>query len=221
MFNRFAPENAFPDHWDPNLRWIHPSAEIAGNARVGRFTIVEENCLVGALTAIGDFCKLMPGTVIGADCRIDDYANTSGAVVLGYGVMVKRQACVTQGIIAEDRSFLGPGIMVIHEQHVSWRRPGVKKVSRGIRIGSGAVVGGSALLLPGVDIGHNAWVAAGALVTKHCDPYGMYVGRPAKKVGEVPEEFHITPSGTELKFEPEVLERYLPELVGVGREGFR
>jgi UDP-2-acetamido-3-amino-2,3-dideoxy-glucuronate N-acetyltransferase len=221
MFNQHSPDSQCDDHWDPSLRWIHPDAEINDYVKVGRFSIVERDCRVGAETVIGDFCKLLPGSVLGEGVKFDDYANTSGAVVLGHSVMVKRMACVTQGIIAEHRAFIGPGVMVIHEQHVSWGRPEVKKVSKGIRIGSGAVIGGQALLLPGVEIGHNAWVAAGAIVTKHCDPYGVYVGAPAKKVDEVPEAFHILPTGGELAFAPEILERYLPGLVSVGRQELR
>lgn len=219
-WNRWAEQNLGEDHWDPWLRWIHPSAEIDDACQIGRFCIIEERCRVEDSTVLGDFVKLAPGTRIGVGCRIDDYANTSGAVVLGHRVMAKRQACITQGMVVEDRAFLGPGIMVIHEQHVTWQRQ-LAKLSRGIRIGSGAVIGGHALLLPGVHIEHNAWVAAGALVTKHCDPYGIYVGRPAKKVGEVPEEYHVTPTGLELAFAPETLERYLPDLVCVGKQELR
>lgn len=208
-------------YWLQNNSWVHPQALLRARARLGRFCIIERDCQVGADTVIGDYCKLMPGSVLGEGVRFDDYANTSGAVVLGDEVMVKRQACVTQGLIAEHKAFIGPGVMVIHEQHVSWKRPGVTKLSRGIWIGAGAVVGGAALLLPGVEIGHNAWVAAGALVTRDCDPCGIYVGRPAKKVGEVPEPYHVNPNGPPLSFAPEILEEYLPELVAVGRQEFR
>jgi UDP-2-acetamido-3-amino-2,3-dideoxy-glucuronate N-acetyltransferase len=210
-------------NWLPNVSHIDPRARLGNDVWVGRFCIIEKDCNVGDLTRIGDFCKLMPGTVIGADCRIDDYANTSGAVVLGNGVMVKRQACVTQGLIAYEKAFIGPGVMVIHEQHVTWGRPGLRKMSRGIMLGVGAVVGGQALLLPGVEIGNNAWVAAGAVVTKDCDAGGIYVGAPAKKVGEVPEEYLVEVAGrrTPLRFAPEVLEQYLPDLVAVGRVELR
>jgi len=218
-WSKLPPEAA--DHWDPALRWIHPDVEIADDAQVGRLSIIERDCRVGAKTVIGDFCKLMPGSVIGEDCRIDDYANTSGAVVLGPGVMVKRMACVTQGLIAYDQAFIGPGVMVIHEQHVTWKRPGLRKVSRGIMLGVGAVVGGQALLMPGVEIGDNCWVAGGAIVTKDCDAGGIYVGAPAKKVGEVPEEYLLDVTARAqhppLRFDEAILERYLPDLVSVGR----
>lgn len=45
-------------------------------------------------------------------------------------------------------------------------------------------LGGRVIVLLGVKIGKGAVVASGAVVTKDCDPYGIYAGIPAKKIGE-------------------------------------
>jgi acetyltransferase-like isoleucine patch superfamily enzyme len=53
---------------------------------------------------------------------------------------------------------------------------------RACRIGAGAV------LLPGVEVGEEAFVAAGSVVTRHVPPRAVVMGTPARVVREVPEE---------------------------------
>lgn len=44
-------------------------------------------------------------------------------------------------------------------------------------------LGGRTIIMPGVKVGYGAVVASGAVVTKDCEPYGIYAGIPAKKIG--------------------------------------
>lgn len=43
-------------------------------------------------------------------------------------------------------------------------------------------IGFGAIILSGVTIGQGAIIAAGSVVTKNCEPYGIYAGNPAKLV---------------------------------------
>jgi len=61
----------------------------------------------------------------------------------------------------------------------SWRNPKVGKVE----VGVGAFIGTSSVILPDVTIGECAVVGALSLVNKDLEPYGIYVGSPAKKIG--------------------------------------
>jgi acetyltransferase-like isoleucine patch superfamily enzyme len=54
--------------------------------------------------------------------------------------------------------------------------------------------------LPGVTIGEGAVVAAGAVVTKDADPYGIYGGVPAKKIGERSKDLVYELDGKPLPF---------------------
>jgi acetyltransferase-like isoleucine patch superfamily enzyme len=49
-------------------------------------------------------------------------------------------------------------------------------------------VGGAAVLVPGVVVGEEAFVAAGAVVTKDVPPRAVVIGVPARVVREVPDE---------------------------------
>jgi acetyltransferase-like isoleucine patch superfamily enzyme len=201
----------------------HPQDRLVGEdlgpELVGRYSTVGKDCRFGRNVIIGDHCKLMAGVVIGDNVKLDDYCNTSGAILIGNDVLVKRMCCLTQGTVIEDKVFIGPGIMIIHEKNVSYLRD-VKKISRGVYIRSGAIIGGRATLLSGVTVGKDAIVGAGALVTRDCDDGGIYVGVPARKIGAVPEDQRIGIEMAPLMFSEYVRERYLPKMCGTGRFDF-
>ena len=52
----------------------------------------------------------------------------------------------------------------------------------------GARVGGGATLLPGIEIGEEAFVGAGAVVTRDVPPRTLVVGSPARVLRQVPDE---------------------------------
>lgn len=55
-----------------------------------------------------------------------------------------------------------------------------------IIIEDGVWIGASSTILPGVTIGKGCIIAAGAVVTKDCEPDGMYAGVPAKRIKDLP-----------------------------------
>ena len=57
-----------------------------------------------------------------------------------------------------------------------------------IRIGSDVWIGGNATILPGVTIGNNVVVAAGAVVTKDVPDNTLMAGVPAKKIRELEDD---------------------------------
>ena len=59
---------------------------------------------------------------------------------------------------------------------------------RGPTIRRGARVGGAAVLLPGVEIGEEAFVGAGAVVLRDVPARKLVVGNPARILRDVPEE---------------------------------
>ena len=87
----------------------------------------------------------------------------------------------------EDRAYIGPGVILANTRRISHGRsfkPLMKApvVKFGVRIGIGARI------LPEVVLGEQCLIGAGAVVTKDTDPFGIYIGNPARKVGIIPEE---------------------------------
>ena len=59
---------------------------------------------------------------------------------------------------------------------------------RGATLRRACRIGGGAVLVPGVEVGEEAFVAAGAVVTADVPPRAVVMGVPARVVREVPDD---------------------------------
>ena len=57
-------------------------------------------------------------------------------------------------------------------------------VKKPVRIGDHCWITSNTVILPGVKVGDGVILAAGAVLAKDAEPYGIYAGVPAKKIGE-------------------------------------
>lgn len=133
------------------------------------------------------------GVRIGSRSQID-----GGGYVYGGGLTLGRRCFVNRGcyfdltapITIGDDVEVGHGVTFItaaHELGPSRRRAGAV-VPRPIVIGRGAWIGANATLLPGVQIGQGAVVAAGAIVVKDVPDNVVVGGVPARQIRELDAE---------------------------------
>jgi maltose O-acetyltransferase len=86
-----------------------------------------------------------------------------------------------------DRVGLGIEVMILTSTH----DPGDHENRRGryrtapVTIGAGCWIGSRVTIMPGVTIGEGVTVAAGAVVTRDCEPDGLYAGVPAKRIRDL------------------------------------
>lgn len=102
---------------------------------------------------------------------------------INHDVFLDAAASITIGA----RVRIGPGAMVItgsHEIGGSEQRAG-RDVCAPVVIGDGSWIGARAVILPGVKVGPGCVIAAGAVVTKDCEPDALYAGVPALKIREL------------------------------------
>jgi maltose O-acetyltransferase len=102
-------------------------------------------------------------------------------VFLNYGCMVLDVVAVEIG----DLTQIGPGVQILtpdHPRGPAERRSGLE-FGRPIRIGANVWIGGGAIILPGVTVGDDAIVGAGAVVTKDVAPGATVGGNPARPIG--------------------------------------
>jgi acetyltransferase-like isoleucine patch superfamily enzyme len=124
-------------------------------------------------------------------------------VVLGRGSLVENDtsvgaftriqagAYITAHSTLEENVFIAPCVVTTNDNFMgrTERRHGLTK---GPTIRRGARIGGGAILCPGVEIGEEAFVGAGAVVTKDVPPAVVVVGSPARVLREVPEDELLT-----------------------------
>ena len=146
---------------------IYPLAKITNRETIfiGNAVIIDDFVFIhsGDRTVIGDFVHIAAMTLIagGGVVEIEDFACVSGGV----------------RIYAGTDDFLG-GSMIGPAIPYPYRQP----IRSFVRICRHAVVGTSAIILPGVTIGEGAAIGAGTVVLHDCDPWTIYVGNPAKAI---------------------------------------
>jgi UDP-2-acetamido-3-amino-2,3-dideoxy-glucuronate N-acetyltransferase len=142
-----------------------------------------ESTQIGSGTRVWAFAHVLPGAVVGRDCNLCDHTFIENDVVLGDRVTIKCGVQLWDGLRLEDDVFVGPNATFTNDHFPrSKQRPSqfLKTV-----VGRGASIGANATILPGVAIGQNAMVGAGAVVTHDVPANAIVVGNPARIVGYV------------------------------------
>jgi acetyltransferase-like isoleucine patch superfamily enzyme len=144
-----------------------------------------ESGVIGDGTRIWAFTHILPGAVIGADCNICDHVFIENDVVVGDRVTIKCGVQLWDGLRIEDDVFIGPNATFTNDDYPRSRKPFELKHTI---IRNGASIGANATILPGLEIGSNAMVGAGAVVTRSVPPGKLVVGNPATIIRDVKEE---------------------------------
>jgi acetyltransferase-like isoleucine patch superfamily enzyme len=141
---------------------------IYAGSRIGRDLETGHNVVIREENRIGDSLSIWNNSTIDYGC------------VIGDRVRIHCNVYVAQFTQIEDDVFLAPGVMIANDPHplcaVHLNGPTIKARAR---------VGINATLLPGVVIGEDALVGAGAVVTKDVPPGAVVVGNPARVIGSV------------------------------------
>ena len=141
---------------------------------------VASGAIIGDQAQVRERARIGPESVVGRASSVDFGAQVGARVLIQTGVYV------TAGSTVEDDVFLGPGVLTTNDhtmgRHVSGEALLGPTFRRACRVGGGAV------LVPGVVIGEEAFVAAGALVTSDVGDREMVMGVPARVVRRVPDE---------------------------------
>jgi len=159
---------------------------LAGGVSVGTGAVVFAGTRVGEGAIVGDQSFVRERSSIGPESVIGRGSAVDNDVVVGARVRVQSNVYLTAFTIVEDDVFVGPGVSTTNDNTMS--RHGEETPLRGALLRRACRVGGSAVLTPGVEIGEEAFVAAGALVTRDVPDRAVVMGVPARVVREVGEE---------------------------------
>lgn len=143
---------------------------------------------IGRRTRIWAFAHILPGAAIGEDCNICDHTFIENDVVVGNRVTIKCGVQLWDGITLEDDVFVGPNATFTNDSFPRSKRPPAQFLRTVVR--RNASIGANATVLPGLTIGQNAMVGAGAVVTRDVPANAIVVGNPASVAGYVDATRH-------------------------------
>ena len=146
-------------------------------------TIIYPNVKVGEDFVTGHYAVIRSGAVIGSKVLIGTNVVIDGDVTIGDYVKIETGCYLPPGVRIGNRIFLGPNVTFTNDPMPLKRRdeykPSETIVENNVSIGAGAVI------LPGVVIGENSFVAAGAVVTKSVPRSSLVLGHG--EIRELPE----------------------------------
>jgi acetyltransferase-like isoleucine patch superfamily enzyme len=160
------------------------ATSIGPNAIIRSHTVIYAGNHIGANFQTGHSVMIREGNEIGDDCSIGTHSNIEHHVKIGNRVRIHSHVFIPEYSILEDDAWVGPGAVFTNDLYPPTRSLDDLK---GPHLMAGARVGANATLLPGVIIGRNALVGAGAVVV--CDvPDGkVVVGNPARIIKDISE----------------------------------
>ncbi len=149
-------------------------AVLFSGARIEAEAIIGDQAFVRERSTVGE------GSVVGRGATVES------DVCIGARVKVQTGAYLTGHSEIEDDAFVGPGVITTNDNTMS--RHDDSMPLRGVILRRACRVGGGVVLVPGVEIGEEAFIAAGSVVTRDVGARMVVRGVPARVVGEVSEE---------------------------------
>jgi UDP-2-acetamido-3-amino-2,3-dideoxy-glucuronate N-acetyltransferase len=145
---------------------------------------------IGVGTRIWAFAHVLPNAFVGTNCNICDHVFIENDVIVGDRVTLKCGVQLWDGLRVEDDVFIGPNATFSNDCFPrSGKYPDCLDVTY---IERGASIGANATILSGLRIGRRAMIGAGSVVTRSVPPFAIVIGNPARIVGYVDGESHIT-----------------------------
>jgi acetyltransferase-like isoleucine patch superfamily enzyme len=148
--------------------------------------IVFNGAWIGPHAIVGDQAYVRERAVVGERTVIGRGSAVDNDVTIGDRVRVQTSVYLTAFSVVEDDVFVGPCAMTTNDDAMGRVAKGAPL--RGATLRRACRIGGGAVLVPGVEVGAEAFVAAGAVVTRDVAPRSVVMGVPAKVVREVPDE---------------------------------
>ena len=156
---------------------------IGAGAVIRSHTVIYHGNQIGDRFQTGHGVMIREANRIGDDVSIGTHSIVEHHVVLEDGVRLHSNCFIPEYTVIERDAWIGPSVTVTNAMYP--KSPGAKADLRGPRILPRAKVGAGATLLPGITIGSDALIGAGAVVVHDVPDGAVVVGNPARVIGDV------------------------------------
>jgi acetyltransferase-like isoleucine patch superfamily enzyme len=162
-----------------------PPTVIGAGTVISTAAIVFAGSEIGARVILGDQSCVRERVRIGDDVVLGRGSLVENDTTIGALTKIQADAYITAYSTLEDNVFIAPCVVTTNDNFMG-RTEARHAYIKGPTIRRGARIGGGAVLCPGIEVGEEAFVGAGAVVTRDVAPRAVVVGSPARFLREVP-----------------------------------
>ena len=148
---------------------IYSGNRIGSHFNTGHNTVIREGNSIGDRVSIGSNTTLEIGNKIGNNVKIHS------------------NCIIGEFVIIEDYAWIGPSVITLATLHPPCPKYEECAKKDPITIKKNAKIGGNVTLTPGITIGENSLIGAGAVVTRDIPPNSVAVGNPARVIKKIDE----------------------------------
>ena len=164
-----------------------PPLELGAGTIVSTGAVVFAGTTVGERVVVGDQACVRERCTIGDDVVIGRGSLVENDTSVGALTKIQAHAYITAYSLLEENVFIAPCVITTNDNFMG-RTEQRHELVKGPTIRRGARVGGGAVLLPGIEVGEEAFIGAGAVVLRDVAAHAVVVGSPARQIREVPED---------------------------------
>jgi acetyltransferase-like isoleucine patch superfamily enzyme len=164
-----------------------PRLELGAGTIVSTGAVVFAGTTVGERVVVGDQACVRERCTIGDDVVIGRGSLVENDTSVGALTKIQAHAYITAYSLLEENVFIAPCVITTNDNFMG-RTEKRHELVKGPTIRRGARIGGGAVLLPGIEVGEEAFVGAGAVVLRDVPARAVMVGSPARQIREVQEE---------------------------------
>jgi len=169
---------------------------------------IRDHCLIGAHAVLYAGSELGEGVLVADSAQVRERVTIGEYTIVGRGVTIENHVrigrkCkletggyITAYSVLEDFCFIAPLVTTTNDNYLGRTEERFKHF-KGVTVRRGGRIGAGAVILPGIEIGEDAVVGAGAVVTRNVPPRKIVVGVPAEIFRDVPEEQWLEKQGWE------------------------
>lgn len=153
-------------------------AVIGARARIRAGAIIYGDVNIGDDFQTGHQVLLREKTKIGRHVLLGTQSVIDGQVTIGDFVKIETHVYIPTHVEIGSFVFIGPGVTITNDRYPLKLRDQYKP--EGAILEDGVTIGGGVTIVPGVRIGRDSFIAAGAIVTKDVPPDSLVVGAPGR-----------------------------------------
>ena len=164
-----------------------PPLELGAGTVVSTGAIVFAGTTIGERVIIGDQACVRERCTLGDDVVVGRGSLVENDTQVGARTKIQADAYVTAYSLLEEDVFIAPCVVTANDNFMG-RTERRHALRRGPTVRRGARIGAAAVLLPGIEVGEEAFVGAGAVVIRDVAARTVVVGNPARQIREVPDD---------------------------------